>query len=132
MIYLDANIFIYPHTGQGEKSNFSISLLMKVACGELEAGTSVLSWDEVQHALRKKVGKEQAIELSKSLLMMNNLLWFNADASLIEKAQSLTEEYNLLPRDAIHAATAILNGCKEIVSDDKDFDVVKALKRIAP
>ena len=132
MIYLDANIFIYPHTGQGEKSTFSIALLSKVAHGEIDAGTSVLSWDEVQHALRKKVGKEHALELTRDLLLMNNLVWFETDETLLDKAQFLTETYNLQPRDAIHAATAILNECHEIFSDDPDFDRVKEFKRIAP
>lgn len=132
MMYLDANVFIYPHTGQGVKSDASIVLLAKVALGELEAGTSVLSWDEVQHALRRKIPKEQALEVSKNMLFMNNLLWFEADAALLEKAQFLTETCNLQPRDAIHAATAILNGCREIISDDPDFDRVKELKRVAP
>jgi len=33
--------------------------------------------------------------------------------------------------NAIHAATAILNGEREIITDDADFDKVKELRRIS-
>ena len=130
MIYLDANIFVYPHTGIGKKSSACIALLEKVTKKELEGGTSVLTWNEVQHSLKRELGKEKGIEQSKILLTNPGLTWLKATKESVEKAQEIVEKYNLNPRDAIHAATALLNNIKEIASDDSDFDKVKELKRI--
>jgi len=130
MIYLDTNIFIYPISGTGIKSESCINILSKVFKGELEAATSILTWDEFQYSLRKIIGKEKAIEESSIFLKSPNLKFIKADSEIISKAQELTEKYTLKPRDAIHAATAIINKIPKIVSDDSDFDKVKEIKRI--
>lgn len=129
MMYLDANVFIYPHTGEGDVSEASIQLLQKVASNEINAGTSVLTWDEVNHVLRKEIGKERANEQSKRLLSMPNLVLCNVTEEIIQKAQEVAEQWNLRPRDAIHAATSLIHECSEIASNDTDFDKVKELKR---
>lgn len=132
MIYIDTNIFLYPQTGANVLSEACASLLKKAARDEIDAGTSVLTWDEFHYALKKKLGKSAATEQSKLFLALPGILFFPATQQILTKAQELVELYHLDPRDAIHAATAILHGCKEIVSDDKDFDAVKGLKRVAP
>ena len=57
-------------------------------------------------------------------------MFIGANKSILFKAQQLIEEYNLKPRDAIHAATALVNGINEIISDDSDFDKIKEIRRI--
>ena len=129
MIYLDANVFVYSAINNGELGERSRVLLRKVAKNEISACTSVLTCDEVVYAIRKKAGAEiSAIEGGK-LIRFNGLKWFKSDENILLMAQEIIETKNLKPRDAIHAATAILNGCKEIISDDSDFDKVKELKR---
>ena len=130
MIYLAANIFIYAVLNNDPKSKACLSILRKILKGEIEGGTSCLTWDEFQHALRRSLGREKAVEESDIFLLMSRLILFNVDRKVIEKAQSLTKEYSLGPRDAIHAATALLHNISELVSDDSDFDVVRELKRI--
>ena len=132
MIYLDTNIFIYPHTGDDNKAQTCSKIIEKSITGEIEAGSSVLTWDEFHYSLIKKLDKEKATALSKDFISIPNLAIFETNLKTISKAQALIEIYNLKPRDAIHAATAILNGCDIIISDDPDFDRVKELKRIAP
>lgn len=132
MIYIDTNILIYPHTGDDAKSEACIEILRKATSQDINAGTSVLAWDEFQHVLKKEYGekeKTKAIEQSKDLLKNPGIEWFEATKKIIEKAQEITEKHNIKPRDAIHAATAIINNCSEIVSDDPDFDKIKELKR---
>src|SRR3989344_2802261 len=131
MIYLDANIFMHILTGDVQKSSSCISLLKPVIEGKLEGCTSFLTWDEVLYALMREIGRDRAVEESRKFLGIPHLSFLDVDAKIISKAQELVEKYKLDPRDAIHAATAILNGCKEIISDDPDFDRVKELKRIA-
>ncbi len=130
MIYLDSNVFLYPQTGSDALSRASMVWLQKAAREEVVAGTSVLTWDEFHHSLKKKIGKALATEQSKLFLQLPGIHFFDATPEILHKAQEIIEAYRLDPRDAIHAATAILNGCMEIVSDDSDFDAVKELKRI--
>lgn len=52
--------------------------------------------------------------------------------STVLRAQEIMEKYQVKPRDAIHAATALENNVVEIVSYDKDFEKVEGLKRIEP
>lgn len=130
MIYLDANIFIHSLIGDDSKSKACSDILTKLISGDIFAGTSVLTWDEFFYALKREIGKEKTLEESKSFLSMPNLFFFNATNEIISKAQSLIERYSLDPRDAIHAATAIINKCDSIISDDSDFDKVKELKRV--
>ena len=51
---------------------------------------------------------------------------------MLIKAQKLIKFYNIKPRDALHAATALLQGSNEIISDDIDFDKIKEIKRLKP
>ena len=133
MIYLDTNIFVYPHTGDDAASKACIKLLESAMSEKITACTSVLTWDEFQHALKKKFqDRKKAVELSRDFLSMPNITFFDTNKEIIEKAQKLTEKYNIAPRDAIHAATAITNGIKEIISDDPDFDKITEIKRTAP
>ena len=62
--------------------------------------------------------------------MFPNLRMFGIDSKTIDRAQVLIEKYDLKPRDAIHAASAIQNAAKSIVTNDDDFDVVEELNRI--
>lgn len=130
MIYLDTNIFIHSIIGDDLKSRSCLNVLAKVFAGNTLAGTSVLTWDEFFYVLKKEMGREKALEESKSFLSIPNLLFLDTTEEVISRAQLLSEKYILDPRDAIHAATAIVNGCKEIISDDSDFDKIKELKRI--
>ncbi len=129
-IYLDTNIFVYAAINNdilGEKCR---QILSDISKDKIAAHTSSLTWDEVVYAIWKKEGKEKAIEEGKLFLQLPNISFFNVSTVIISKAQELIENYAIKPRDAIHIATAIVNGINQIVSDDPDFDKVKELKRI--
>ncbi|MEK6894026.1 MAG: type II toxin-antitoxin system VapC family toxin [Nanoarchaeota archaeon] len=132
MIYLDTNIFIYAIIDETEIGNKCREIIKNHINEKKDASTSCLTWDEVVYGIRKKIGKENSILQGKNLIETQNLVWLKTEETIIFKAQELMENYSLKPRDAIHAATAINNGIKEIISDDPDFDKVKELKRISP
>jgi len=132
MIYLDTNILIYPIVSTNEKREECILILNKIINKEISACTSCLTWDEFFYSIKKALGREYAIIEGKKLLQIPNLEVLEVNKMTISKAQEIAEAYKLDPRDAIHAASAILNDCKEIISDDPDFDKVKELKRISP
>jgi len=64
------------------------------------------------------------------MLRIEGLEYIELFDTIIIKARELVYKYRLKPRDAIHAATAITAGEREVISNDKDLDAVKELKRI--
>ncbi len=132
MKYVDSNVFIHALIGMrsDKKTVAAQTILMKVADGSLVAATSLLTWDEVTWALKKKLGREVADMEGRKLLEYPNLKFLDIKTNIIISAQSLASTYGLDPRDAIHAASCIENGIDEIITDDSDFDVVTGLKRI--
>ena len=130
MKYVDANIFILAIIGDEKRKGQAQRILKQIIEGKIEALTSFLSWDEFVHIIKKHLGREIGLKESKKLLEFPYLDFINVDGAVISKAHELMELYFLGPRDAIHAATALINGANEIVSDDSDFDKIKELKRI--
>ena len=130
MTYLDANIFIYAVGNDDHKSKICIEIIKKLIRKEIKGETSLLTWDEFIHGVRRQYGRSVAVEEGKKFLKFPNLLFLEVDKNIISKAQELIEQYNLRPRDALHASPAILNNINEIISDDSDFDKIKEIKRI--
>lgn len=58
-------------------------------------------------------------------------LW-PTDRAVVERAQGLMAQPGLSPRDAFHAAHALIAGCSAIASADPVFEQVPDLVRVAP
>lgn len=129
MIYLDSNVFIYAAVGGNREGSWCRNLVRQIAEGENEAVTSALTVDEVVYQVRVSRGVETSIEAGEAVLQMAHLTVAPADAEVLWKSLDIGRQLGLYPRDAIHAATALLRGSPEVVSEDADFDKVKGLKR---
>lgn len=127
--YLDSNVFIYALLSNDKRGAYCREVLFNMVSNKIEAATSVLTWDEVVYALSKHRGAELSIKEGEKFLSLPNLDFVRADISLISKAQKIMSQFGLGPRDSIHIASAILSGCKEIISDDSDLDAIDSLKR---
>ena len=132
MICLDSNIFIYPFVNKENNAKVELhkKLFVKIANREILAATSILTWDEFTYTIKKHLGRDNAVSEGKKFLSFPNLIFLKVDEGVIFLAQNLLTKYNLDPRDAIHAATALTNNINEILSDDSDFDQIKEIKRI--
>jgi predicted nucleic acid-binding protein len=128
MLYLDANIFIYAAINTQEIGEKARALLQKIQQGEEQAATSVLTFDEVFWSIKKRK-PELAQETSYALLNFPNMGIIPADRKLVLSDLRLIDKYNLGPRDAIHAATAIAIKTDFIVSADPHFDKIRELTR---
>ena len=128
MLYLDANVFIYAAINTQEIGEKARALLQKIQQGEQQAVTSVLTFDEVFWSIKKRK-PELAQETSYVLLNFPNLEIIPADRKLALFALKIINEYNLAPRDALHAATAIASNADCVVSTDSHFDKIKELTR---
>lgn len=134
MKYVDSNVFIYPVVADATteaKSASSKKILLQIAKGTLDAATCYLTWDETVWVLKKFLGRNLAVTEGKRFLEFPNLKFLKVDGPIISRAQELITKYEIKPRDAIHAACALENGIKEIISSDPDFDDIKELKRMA-
>ena len=134
MAYIDANVFIYPVLYSEEeepKSRKALDLLRSVAKGELSAYTSTITWDEVIWVVTKTMGKNEALNQGQKLLGFLNLKFISVDEHVLSQAQALIAKYNLRPHDSIHVASAINKKIFNVISDDKDLDKVKEIKRIS-
>lgn len=131
MAYVDTNVFVYPliYAQTLEETKLATKILHKIAEGGISAQTSSLTWDELVWTVRRFKGAETAQLEGRRLLHFPNLKLLSVDG-VLQLAQVLLEKYNLGPRDAIHIACALKNGITEIISDDKEFDKVKEIKRI--
>lgn len=130
MNYLDSNIFIYAINNDDSNGETCRKILTDVALDRIKAFTSCLTWDEIVHIVKKEKNREISIIEGNKFLSFPNLIILKIDKSVISFAQRLIINYSLDPRDAIHVATALSNNIHQIISDDKDFDKIKEIKRI--
>ena len=125
MKYVDSNVFIYPVVADERteaKSASAKKVLLQIATGRLEAATCYLTWDETVWVLKKFLGRDLAVAEGKRFLEFPGLKFLRVDGPVVSRAQDLVAKYEIKPRDAIHAACALENGIREIISDDPDFD----------
>lgn len=127
--YLDANVFIYSTLNNESLGESSRKIIEEIQKGNLEAITSVLTFDEIMHVVGKERGQEAAILAGEAFLNMNNLEIRNTTRQTALTALQITREYGMKARDAMHYATMVENGCTAMVSEDKDFNGIKELKR---
>lgn len=132
MLYVDANVFIYPALYKGTKAEAAELLLREIVKGR-KAVTSCLSIDEVVWNIWQGTDhRRKGLKQGKRLLYFPNLQVVRLRPIEIRSALDLMAKYTKLkPRDAIHAATALERNITELVSDDDDFDRVPELKWIS-
>ena len=132
MAYIDANVFVYAIVSDDEDKKLKCrEVLHNIVSGKIQASTSVLTWDELVWVLKKCLTNNEYLDKGRIFLETPNLTILQADRKTMFKAQELMSVYSIRPRDAIHAATALLNKEPEIITDNLDFDKIKEIKRIA-
>ncbi|MCX9013366.1 MAG: type II toxin-antitoxin system VapC family toxin [Candidatus Methanoperedens sp.] len=130
MNYLDSNLVIYAILDETETGEWSRDVLERVQNGDMSACTSFLTFDEVYYKVNKVKGTDIAVKNLDAFLTIPNLRFINVDDSVVWKALELIRKYKILPRDAIHAASAFIAGAEIIYSQDSDFDNITGLKRM--
>ncbi|MCZ7357666.1 MAG: type II toxin-antitoxin system VapC family toxin [Candidatus Methanoperedens sp.] len=129
MNYFDSNLIIYAMLDETEIGEWARGLLERMQNEEMPACTSFLTFDEVFYKVNKVKGSGVAIKNLEAFLTMPNMRFIDVNDGVIWKSLELIREYQLLPRDSIHAATAFIAGAETIFSEDTDFDNIPGLKR---
>ena len=122
-------MFIFAALNAEEYGGKAVALLKKVQQGEVKAITSALTFDETFWEVKKNRGMEKALETAEAMLNFPNLEIISADREVLSSALQIIRNYHLAPRDAIHAATALMEKAESFVSTDSHFDKIKELKR---
>lgn len=129
--YLDSNVFVYAALDSGKKGLAAEHILKAVQDGRLDAITSALTFDEVAFIVGKHRGQPASIAAGEALLSLENLVVAEVTRHTISEACTAMREFELMPRDAIHYATMKINRIEHIISEDRDFDCIKTIKRHA-
>ena len=129
MIYVDANVFIHAIKNRGMLGDKARKYLRDIQEGKEKAATSALTFDEVVWKILQSDSFDDTLLVATGLINMPNLILLNVDKAVLSKSIDLMKLYGIYPRDSIHAACALNNNIFTIISEDKDFDDIKELKR---
>jgi len=127
VVYLDSNSFIYSVEKIEPYSSWLDPLWLTAHAGKLQIQSSELALLEV--LVKPFKDGDAVLELSfRSLLLGSREVQLIPITKIIlERAAGLRATVGLKTPDAIHAATALLNGCAQFVTNDPAFRRVSGL-----
>ncbi|MEB3886275.1 PIN domain-containing protein [Lyngbya sp. CCY1209] len=126
-VYLDTNIFIYALEGYVQFQTELNVLFDAFDDGTLKAITSELTLAEVlvkpflDNNIEVCSAYENAIQNSPLLEVVP------IHREILRESARLRSITNLKLPDAIHASTAILNGCETFITNDKRLEIVSGI-----
>jgi predicted nucleic acid-binding protein len=129
---VDSNIFMYAAGREHPCKKPAIAFLEKVAGGSVEAMIDVEVFQEILHRYRALGRWEEG----RQVYDMARTLFPSAVAitdEIVDRARLLLDEFSgLMARDALHAAVVLTHELDSICSFDRDFDLVRGLRRVEP
>lgn len=130
--FVDTNVIMYAHGEKHAYKDACVRILRLIAADEIFGITSSEVLQEILYrytALRQKhIGMQM---VSNTLSVMHEIL--PVDRFDIILAMDIMKKHKSINvRDAIHAASAIKNKTKYIISADRHFDLIKTIQRIDP
>jgi len=127
VVGLDAMSFIHHFEGNPTFGPLTKVLFREVLEGRLRAVISVLVAGEVLTGAKRAGDAELVLRYRHIFSTFPNLDMFDVDMSVVEKASDLRAKYGLRTPDAIHIATALLNGAQAFVTNDAQLKQVAEL-----
>ncbi|MDQ6644601.1 MAG: PIN domain-containing protein [Chloroflexota bacterium] len=120
-VYLDANCFIYSVERIDPFRVILDTLWQAVSGGKITVVTSELTLLEVL-VKPLKVGDETTAAMFRIILRHSpDVHMLPITQAILEEAANFRAAMNLKTPDALHAATALLNGCTLFVTNDSAF-----------
>ncbi|HEY0118207.1 MAG TPA: type II toxin-antitoxin system VapC family toxin [Cellulomonas sp.] len=129
-LFLDSAVWAFALGDEHPRRDACRAVLLAAQRGEVELHASVELVQEVVFHRLRRTGRANAVAEGRAIERSCALHPF--DAGVLGKALELTATTTLRGRDAVHAATALLNGFDAIVSPDRDFADVPDLRRLDP
>lgn len=123
--FVDTNVLVYPFS-TAPHAGPCTRLLGSIAAGEADGLTSVLTLEEAWHlALTQRLRSGAIDELRATFASP-----LGVGVQTFDLARELDAEVGAM--DRLHAATCIENGIELIVTADRGFDSISALRRVDP
>ena len=129
--YIDSEVFITSSLDTSSHASKARQIIAAVGDQIIRGYTATLTFDELVFIVGKFAGFENSLIAGDAFLNISNLKFIDVTYESLLTAQELIKKYKIRPRDAIHAACALSESVKTIISDDSDFDVVKEIERIS-
>ena len=107
--------------------HFTTVLFEAMERGDISAPISVLVAGEVLAGAKKAGNAELALRYRHIFSVFPNLAVLDVDMEIMEKMSDLRAKYGFRIPDAIHLATALLNGAQAFVTNDAQLKQVAEL-----
>lgn len=131
-LFVDASIIMYAAGAPHPLKEPGIAVLDAVASGAVAAKTSVEVVQEILHRFTHIKRRQPGLELARQTLDLFQPL-LPVRPRDMRLAIELLEKYpTLSSRDALHAAVALDNGIRRIVSAYRDFEVIREIELVTP
>ena len=135
-IFIDTNIVLYATSSRPETKSLKIScqkILQAISERKLTGITDVMVFEEILHAGRrlKKIKDCLAVFDEFNIIMEYPLPINKEDLNIFRK---LYQKYGVSVEalDCLHTAVMMNHNIETICTRDKDFDIIKEVKRIDP
>jgi len=130
--FIDANLVMYSLGGPHPLREPCKRVLKKIASGEITTVTNAEILQEILHRYFS-LGKPDLAEIAYASTVQLCMTVFPVTVAETDKALEWMKKIgSITSRDAIHAATMIHHGIKEIISTDSHFDLIPGIKRVVP
>ena len=122
---------LYAITANGEYGSACKAILEDIEQRRLEAIISVQVVSEVSGVLYRSFGVKDTTKYVDTILSYP-IQVIPVSTEIIRMAAVYSRDWNILPYDGIHTATAMSENAEAILSADKGLDKVKPLRRLDP
>jgi predicted nucleic acid-binding protein len=130
-VLIDSVIPLYALGGPSPQREHCQAMLRAIVDRKVDAFASVeLIQEVVFHRMRVTGDRSKAVREGRDLQELVIVLAF--DSKVLAAALALIEATGIRGRDAVHAATALVNGVECLVSTDPAFDGIPGLKWVTP
>jgi uncharacterized protein len=128
---VDTAVFAYALGGEHRLKAPCVKLVAAAGAGTLEFHASVEMVQELLFHRMRRTDRGSAIAQAQDAAILCTLYEF--DRSVLDRSLDLVRRLpDLGGRDAVHAATAVVHGIGVIISPDRAFDGIPALRRVSP
>ncbi|MGB9628155.1 MAG: type II toxin-antitoxin system VapC family toxin [Thermodesulfobacteriota bacterium] len=130
--FIDANLIMYSLGRSHPLRDPCKKILERIRAGQILAVTNTEVLQEILHRYFS-IGRSTLGEIAYQSMVQFCVTISPITIQETNKALEILKGYrDITSRDAIHAATMINNGIKEIISTDPHFDLIPEIKRIDP
>ncbi|MEW6374621.1 MAG: type II toxin-antitoxin system VapC family toxin [Thermodesulfobacteriota bacterium] len=130
--FIDANLLMYSLGGPHPLRDPCKKILDKIKKEEILAVSNTEVLQEILYRYFS-IGRSTLGEIAYQAMVQICVTIFPVTIHETNKALEILKSLkDITSRDAIHAATMLNNGIKEIISTDPHFDLISEVKRIDP